>query len=143
VAAAVLRLHADLVLVAGGIRIDAISGVGLDSACECSGAPASAVPITSINGVGTDDGDFEILGGGPGNCVQVATTAGQVSVTDSCSAPCCGCAEREKLQAALDWIRGELGTLQGFLQRLDASVANQAGVITASKVQDTGCVTCG
>lgn len=125
----------------GEIRFDAIRGEGLAAACRCDGsAEEDATPIASINGIPAGAGSaFAIVGDG---CLDVRVAGSTIALSDLCSAPCCGCAEQERLRAALDDVEEKIRTLEAFAGRVDAAVARFTEVVVASKVSDAGCVDC-
>lgn len=124
---------------ANSFRIDAISGVGLNTDCDCTGLPAAAAPIRSVNGVTAPDGKLTIAGE---DCVQVSSLGAGLQFKDSCSSPCCGCAEKQQLQQAIDQILDQIRTVKNFTNRLQTEVQQMTGVVISSKVSDTGCVDC-
>ena len=121
------------------IQISAIQGVGLNETCECSGLPATATPITSLNGLTSSTGAFTIVGD---SCMQVSSLANGLKVSDSCSSPCCGCPEQQTLQNSINYILQQIRTMQDFQSRIQTEVARMNSVVIASKVNDSGCVTC-
>jgi hypothetical protein len=121
------------------IRIDAIQGAGLNETCTCSGVPASAIPISSFNGITSQTGAIEFTGD---SCLQISTMSNGLRFSDSCSSPCCGCSELQALQSSIDYILQQIRTMQDFQNRLQTEVARMNSVVIASRVSDTGCVSC-
>lgn len=124
----------------GEIRIDAIQGAGLNEDCSCAGLPAAAVPISSINGLSPASGVLAFVGDA---CIGVEASPGQLAFSDGCSQACCGCTEKEQLQASLDYVLEQVRSLRDFQNRLQAEVGRMNSVVIASRVNDTGCVDCG
>jgi len=127
----------------GSLRVDAIEGEGLRASCDCAeSSEAPLAPIASINGVPAAAGGsaFEIVGD---PCLTVSAAGPTLSLRDECSAPCCGCAEQERLRAEVDRILEQARTLDDFQRRLDSRVQAFVTNVVASKVNDAGCVECG
>ena len=97
------------------IRIDAISGENLD---DC-GSEDNPAPIRFINGVPPDeDGNIRLDGS---ECVEVVLTAAAVlTIMDSCSKPCCGCAELSGLVEALRQMESQRGDISALVYRAQA-----------------------
>ena len=123
----------------GALRIDAIQGAGLNPACSCGANPTAAPPITSINGIPADDGAFSLVAG---DCIRITPQVAGLALADTCSSPCCGCAETATLQASQDFIMEQIKTLRDLINRVSAEVVKTTDVVIASKVSDTGCVSC-
>jgi hypothetical protein len=119
----------------GKFRFDAIQGQGLTATCDCDGVPATARPITSIQGLTTLDGKFTIVGDA---CLEVSTAGNGIQLKDKCSSPCCGCQEAAALQQAIDYIRDQLRTLRDFQTRLTGQVQNLNSNVLSSRLLDSG-----
>lgn len=145
-------LYGDIELVAGSnmqivpiiqaghdpiIRFSAISGEGTVDTCLCTGDAAVTRPIDRINGIpATPGGDFAIVGSA---CIQIVPIANGVRIVDACSAPCCGCAELERITRDLDRLNAQELTVEGFVARLGAAVDAMSLVVLGSRVSDKGC----
>lgn len=125
----------------GSIRIDAIQGEGLKAGCECdSTSEAATPPIAAINGIPAGAGAaFDLIGDA---CLTVDAAGSTIAMADSCSSPCCGCDEQDRLRSAIDDVLEKIRTLEGFVSRVDSAVARFTEVVVASKVSDAGCVEC-
>lgn len=149
-------LYGDIELVAGSnmridtivqagqnpiIRFNAINGAGTIDPCVCTGDAAVTDPITSINGVGpTPAGEFNIVGSA---CVQITPITNGIKIEDTCSAPCCGCAELERITQDLTRLMTQGLAVEKFIDKLGAAVDTMSLVVLGSRISDNGCVTCG
>lgn len=144
------RLYGDIELVAGSnmrltpqtvggqqqIRFDAISGEGLNDECVCDG-DVDAPCIKTINGIGpTPAGDFTILGS---NCIDPQDLANGIKFVDTCSDPCCGCAELEAVTRDLEKFGESATTLNNYLTRLEGQVTTMSMTVLGSRLNDRGC----
>lgn len=142
-------IYGDVVLVAGSnIRIDvnkqpthteivfkAISGDNLNEDCACE-LPDTAECIRCINGVCSEDGNFIIS---YNECIEVEATGSGLTFSDTCAAPCCGCAELDAITAQINRFGDGVATLQNFVTRLGSEVAQMNLVIMGSRLGDSGC----
>lgn len=121
------------------VRVDAIAGEGLVDECVCDeSAPGN--PITSIGGVQpTPGGDFFFVGDG---CVQFQAIPNGLRVVDTCSEPCCGFGELEKITEALERVLAEKKTAQSFVDRLQANVDVMNTTVLGARLSDRTCVIC-
>jgi hypothetical protein len=85
------------------------------------------------------DGNFRL---GGDDCVQITPITGGLSISNSCSQPCCGCQELDRLNGQLDRFGDALTTLQNFSSRLGAEVTNMGLVVLGSRIGDVGCTSC-
>jgi hypothetical protein len=112
------------------LTISAIDGEGTIADCACEGEAALADPIRTINGVEPDDlGNIDLIGD---DCLKVTPQPGgnQVSITDDCSKPCCGCPELETLSSDQARVRDQVQTLDNLTAKLDSNIAVLATLIT-------------
>jgi len=122
------------------IRFNAISGEGTVDACVCEGDEAQTAPITKINGVApTTAGNFNFVGS---DCIQIETIPNGVRVVDVCAKPCCGCAELEKITQDLKRLLSQVGSVDGFVDRLQVNVETMSLTVLGAKINDRGCVQC-
>lgn len=122
------------------IRFNAINGAGTVDPCVCEGDAALTRPITSINGVGpTQTGDFNIIGS---SCVQINPVPNGIKIVDTCSAPCCGCAELERITQDLIRLMAQELAVENFVNKLGTAVDTMSLVVLGSRISDKGCVTC-
>ena len=94
--------------------------------------------IRSINGIGpTSEGDFSILG--DRDCIAVAAIPNGIQFQDTCSSPCCGCAELEALTHELEQLGTQMATMNIFLTNLEAAVTQMDQAVAGSMFGDRGC----
>lgn len=132
-----------LVEITGGnsIQLNAINGAGLNEDCACTENGTAAKPVVSINGLTADNnGRINLIG--DGQCLTVSGSANTIQITDSCSAPCCGCPELEAITSELQNFSTVATTLQNFTAKLQNTVEQMTQVVIGSKIGDNGCVTC-
>lgn len=92
------------------IRIDAINGAGFNQECDCETTYQPPDCIRFINGVNADD--FSIVG--DGKCVEVTTNGNVITISDSCSEPCCGCEELELITQNLRLQEATLSRVEEY-----------------------------
>lgn len=119
-----LRLSGDVSLVAGdNIRFDydpesnaltvsADPNSGYSEECDCQ--TGSDRFVRSINGISVEN--VEIVG--DGGCVQVSKDNGIVKISDTCSKPCCGCAETTFINQTVNDLQTSVNTLSGNVASL-------------------------
>lgn len=121
------------------IQFNAADGAGFTQTCECLG-DTSAQPILTINGVTpTPEGDFTLL---PADCVTLTNITNGLRLSDSCSTPCCGCAELEAITQQLERFGDQALTLQNFLNRLETVTNQMSLVVLGSRLNDATCTSC-
>lgn len=143
-------IYGDVVLVAGtNIRIDvdtredgkteitfkAIAGENFNQDCACD-IPDEAECIRCINGVCSEDGTFRFS---YDECVEIQPTSNGLAFSDTCAAPCCGCAELDAITAQINRFGDGVATLQNFVTRLGSEVTQMSLVVLSSKLGDAGC----
>jgi hypothetical protein len=117
------------------IIFDAISGEGLREECVCV---ETVQPITKINGVPPDgSGNMSLIGN---SCFNVNTGNAVVTFDDTCSKPCCGPNELEKITTAMESFGSRATTLEQFLVSLEARVSTMDMIVLGSRLGDRGCV---
>lgn len=108
------------------IRINVVSGAGVDESCVCDETDVVAEPITKINGVApAPNGNFTLVAG---DCLAFEAIDNGLRVTNTCSKPCCGCAELERITQDLQRVQQEAATIRDFATRL----ATQAEIINTT-----------
>jgi hypothetical protein len=148
------RLYGDIELVAGAniqlstvqtpsatqIVISALDGAGTVSQCVCEG-DASILPcIKTINGIApATDGNFNFIGD---DCLAFTEISNGLRVTDSCCAPCCGCAELEAITRDLERFAAQRSYLELFVNRLAAETATFDTTVLGARLGDRRCLTC-
>lgn len=120
------------------IAFSAISGEGLNDECGCE--EDNTVPIRFINGIPPGpDGNYKIVGNG---CISITPITNGLELTDTCSSPCCGCAELAALEMQVRSFRDGAVTLQQFATRLEAEVTQMNQTVLGSQLSDSGCTEC-
>lgn len=119
-----VRLRGDVALIAGdNIRLDfnekdnaiiihADASLSYNQKCDCNAYENE--PIYTINGINAQN----VVIDGDGECVNVVTADGKIKITDTCSKPCCGCAELTYLSQKTNEITTSIGKLDSFSQNL-------------------------
>jgi hypothetical protein len=122
------------------IRINVIQGEGTADPCVCEGENSTATPIESINGVRpAANGTFTVLGS---DCLHVETISNGIRLVDTCSAPCCGCAELERITQDLKLLENQAALVQTFVNTLQSNVETMSLTVLGSRLNDRGCITC-
>jgi hypothetical protein len=120
------------------IRFDAIDGAGLTEDCACEDTTVG--PIKTINSIGPDSyGNFTLNGI---NCLEIQKIDNGIQLNDTCSSPCCGCAELEQLTKEIEMVSTAESTLENFVNQLALQMTNFSQTVLGSKLNDTGCVQC-
>ena len=99
------------------IRIDAVSGAGLNQECDCDNS--TTTPITTINGINA--ADVQIIG--DSTCVEVTVEGNTIKISDKCSQPCCGCPELEYLTTNLSALASNITKLEAYAATLDSKLS--------------------
>lgn len=96
------------------IRVDAISGEGLNQKCPCESTMAETNIVRTVNGIAIEDVVIE----GDGQCVDVKVSGNKVVISDTCSTPCCGCPELEFLTESMKVLEATLSNLEAYSAKL-------------------------
>ena len=122
------------------IFFHAIDGAGLNADCICTNEDDLAPAIRTINSFTPDiNGNFNILGS---DCLTVATSAGNITFTDTCSQPCCGCQELEALTSRIEQFGDRAATFENFLRNVEVNVNEMSLNVLGSRLRDSGCASC-
>lgn len=120
------------------ITLDAIDGTGLNDPCNC--AANLGPPIRTINGIGpTAGGNFTIYAA---DCIDITGSAHGITLADTCSKPCAGCAELEQLTSQLAIVGLEQRTMANQINRLETQHGAFQNNVLASRLADYPCTTC-
>lgn len=120
------------------ITFDAIDGAGLTEDCVCTDEDLTAPPIRTINDIPPDPaGRFTFL---DSDCVQITPIANGLQFIDTCSKPCCGCQELEKITRDVEQFGNSATSLTNYVNRLEATVTQFSNVVLGSRLADGGCV---
>lgn len=118
------RLRGDVALIAGNnIRLDfdeennaiiinADATFAFNQKCSCD--TDNREEVLTVNGISSQNVVIE----GDGACVNVEVSEGKIKITDTCSKPCCGCAELTYLNQKTNEITTSIGKLDSFSQTL-------------------------
>ena len=116
---------------AAKIIIDATGSTDYATQCACSNLRALSPCIRTINGVSANpaNDDFTLTGG---DCVGITSVAHGLSLSDTCSKPCCGCAELQVVTAALQSLGVQYDTLSSYAAQLGAKQTQIDTIISQS-----------
>ena len=109
------------------ITFSALNGAGLESDCTCNGEIELGPCIRTINGVEprTSDGNIDLV---QGTCIQINNADSAITLSETCSSPCCGCDQLNIIVDDLRDLQQGFGKMDSFLNTL----AGQVGTITSS-----------
>ena len=113
---------------ANAIWLQAESGTGYERTTPCACGAAATRRIRSINGMSVDT--VQIVGDQA--CVTVNTAGSQVTISDTCSTPCCGCAELNFVESAFATVNKSIAVLQDYAAALNARLDELHGNITTT-----------
>lgn len=101
---------------ANAIWLQAESGTGYERTAPCVCGTAGVQNVESINGMSVKD--IKIIG--DKKCITVEKTEDPVTfkVSDTCSTPCCGCAELNFVETAVATLNKSLATLTSYADAL-------------------------
>jgi hypothetical protein len=120
------------------VTFNAVDGAGLTATCECEGDVGP--PIRTINGQPpTTAGDFTLNGI---HCLTIEKITNGLQLDDTCSTPCCGCAELEQITHEIEMIGTGEATIQSFVDQLAKEVQTFSQIVLGSRLGDQGCVQC-
>lgn len=114
------------------IYIDAVASSDYADSCVCDNQRALGDPIRFINDYGPDDsGNFTLV---PNTCISLASIAGGngLSISDTCSKPCCGCSELGVVNSALQTLRNQYTTLANYASNLEQLTSVARGVVEST-----------
>ena len=117
---------------ANAIWLQAESKTGYERTTPCACGNDATRRIRSINGMSVDA--VQIVADGA--CVEVERTDNAIKIKDTCSTPCCGCAELNFVESALAAVNKSMTVLRSYAEalssRIDELRSNSA--ITAAAV---------
>ena len=105
------------------IWLQAESSTGYERTTPCACGSAASRHVRSINGMSVDQ--VQIVG--DGSCVSVSQTDTSVKISDTCSTPCCGCAELNFVESALATVNKSMTVLRDYAEALGARIAELRG----------------
>jgi hypothetical protein len=122
------------------IRFDMVNGEGLIVDCSCDQDTEEGGCIRAINSVQANNyGELELIGN---NCLSITTIENGLNLEDTCSSPCCGCVELERITEDLSQFGNQVVTLQNFINRLETVSTQFSNTVLGSRLSDNGCVDC-
>lgn len=103
------------------IWLQAESKTGYERTEPCDCGAESTRRVKTVNGMPVEE--VEIIGAS--NCVSVTDDLEKrlVKIADTCSTPCCGCAELNFVESAIATINKSLATLNGYAESLRSRIA--------------------
>lgn len=118
------------------VTMNAIRGDDNEETCPCNDIELGPC-IRKINDVGPDEnGNIDIL---DGDCIQIASSGGTLTITDTCAQPCCGCEELNMLVTDVTSLTSQLTLLQSKIELLNNSISTLQDTCLASRVSAVGC----
>jgi hypothetical protein len=90
---------------------------GYTDGCDCD--ESGMRYVRSINGIMTED--VRIVGD---DCVDVTTDGGIIRISDTCSKPCCGCAETAFINQTINDLQASVNTLTDNADILAERITN-------------------
>jgi len=123
------------------LTFSALKGLGLTADCTCEGEIELGPCIRKINGLPPDqNGNIDLIAG---TCISLAKGSAAITISETCSEPCCGCDQ-------LSIVVGDLRDLQSGFERLDSYITALASAIESlrssafgSVVASNSCDACG
>jgi len=103
-----------------GIRVDAISGNGLNEECECPSGVGERNIVRTINGKAIEFAEIV----GDGQCIEVKVNGNKIVISDICSTPCCGCPELEFVTESLKTLEASIDNLENYANQLAERISN-------------------
>lgn len=121
------------------VVINAVANAELNEDCTCE-INETAPCITSINGISTTTGNFNIS---PNGCISLGEMTNGLQIADICAEPCCGCSELDALRDQINRFGDGITTLQNFVTRLGSEVSQMSIVVLGSRLGNSSCSTAG
>jgi len=104
---------------ANAIWLQAESKTGYERTEPCACGDEATRCVRTINGMSVDS--VQIIGDSP--CVSVELAGSTVKIKDTCSTPCCGCAELNFVESALAAVNKSMSVLRDYAEALSARIA--------------------
>ena len=119
------------------VRLDCLlTGSDLEDTCGCSDPTQLLGPIKTINQVGANSaGNIEIQGD---QCIRLDPIDYGFKMSDTCSAPCCGCAELTIIKQDQQFVMAQQSDVSAIYSRLDAIITQALNALIASKIGTSG-----
>jgi hypothetical protein len=114
---------------------DAIGNSDLQSGCECEDSELN--PIYTVGGLpGDETGAINIFGS---RCLEVQSESAGINLTNSCSEPCCDCAEDDGLNERLDLLYSQILTMETRIATLESKYSQVDALIEEASCDDVQC----
>lgn len=125
------KLYGDVTLISGNnirmtydsatnsVLISAISGDNMDEQCACSQYTAKNNIVRLVNGRPIDE---VIIA--EGECISASMSGNTLTLTDTCSKPCCGCPELESITVALRNLEISVQNIKTSVDQLNVYVTD-------------------
>ena len=114
---------------------DAIGNADLQAGCECEDSQLK--PIYSVGGLpGDETGAINIFGS---RCLEVQSESAGINLTNSCSEPCCDCAEDDGLQDRLDLLYQQILTMETRIATLESKYSQVDAIIEEANCDSLQC----
>lgn len=112
------------------IWLQAESNTGYERTGKCPCGTDGQKVVKTVNGMNVEN--IHIVG--DGSCIDVTTRndPAEVKIADTCSTPCCGCAELNFVEAAAETIGRSIATLNAYAETLRARIDELRGNIDTS-----------
>lgn len=121
------------------ITFNAVEATDLDASCGCTDTADRPLPdpIRTINGTvaPTVDGNINVVSG---RCIQVANGTNAVTLTDTCSTPCCTSEELEKILTDQQQLVKDINLHQLTIVQLEARLQQLSTIVDV--IESTGFV---
>jgi len=102
------------------IYIDAANGLNLEEECACTDLDNSAPCIRTINGIAPNEaGNLTFIGS---DCMSLTPGEATITLTDTCSTPCCDCRELEVVTETAATLQSQILGLEVAAERLGAAM---------------------
>lgn len=111
-----------------GIRIDADSSKKYNEECECG----AETTVKTINGLSVEN--VTLVGD---DCISVTTDGTVIKISDTCSKPCCGCAEMNFLNEKLSQLNTAVNKLENYADALDSRISELHSAYQQANTDET------
>lgn len=126
---------------AGGITtitINFLQGEGTIQDCGCEEGVDVGLPIRTINGISPNDARNFFVSGT--TCLQVTSVTNGIRLDDTCSSPCCGPAELERITEDLQFLSAQAAAIKAMADDLGVSVRTMDLIVLGAKLGDQPCI---
>jgi hypothetical protein len=121
------------------LHINAVGNSEYTDDCICDEDRDYGDPIRTFNGIGPDgEGNFTVSPGGACLSIDAAPEGHGVVIEDTCAEPCCGCADIDIVNSALQTLRDKLITLGAQTNALNNLAMQTFVTISSSPLSGAG-----